>query len=180
PLDEPPTLDQLLPPLGVDPSRGLTPLGWGGNGRLVVPVALVDKPFEQRRDLLWADLAGAAGHVIVAGAPQSGKSTLLRSLIGMLALTHTPRDVQFFVLDMGDGALAPIAGLPHVSGYATRRDGDRCRRTVAELVGLLAAREQAFAARGIDSITTFRQRRTEFADIDPDGRQFGDVFLVVD
>jgi S-DNA-T family DNA segregation ATPase FtsK/SpoIIIE len=180
PLDEPPTLDALLPPLGVDPERGLTALGWGGNGRLVVPVALVDKPFEQRRDLYWADLAGAAGHVIVCGAPQSGKSTLLRSLIGMLALTHTPREVQFFVLDMGGGALSPIAGLPHVSGYATRRDGDRCRRTVAELASLLAAREQAFAARGIDSITTFRQRRAEFADIDPDGRQFGDVFLVID
>ena len=105
PLDEPPTLDQLLPPLGVDAARGLCPLGWGGNGRLIVPVAIVDKPFEQRRDLLWADLSGAAGHAIIVGAPQSGKSTLLRDIAGVLALTHTPAEAQFFLLDMGGGAL---------------------------------------------------------------------------
>jgi S-DNA-T family DNA segregation ATPase FtsK/SpoIIIE len=179
PLDEPPTVDQLLTPLGVDPQRGLCPVGWGGNGRLIVPVAIVDKPFEQRRDLLWADLSGAAGHAIVVGAPQSGKSTLLRSLVSVLALTHTPVETQFFLLDMGGGALGPVAGLPHVSGYATRRDAQRCRRLVAEVVSLLATREQFFAANGIDSMAAFRQRRAEFTE-GTDGREFGDVFLVVD
>ncbi|GAA0603963.1 type VII secretion protein EccC [Kutzneria viridogrisea] len=179
PLGDPPTLDHLLPPIGTDPERGLCPVGWGGNGRLTVPIGVVDKPFEQRRDLLWADFSGAAGNAIVVGAPQSGKSTLLRSLIGVLALTHTPVEVQFFVLDMGGGALRPIAGLPHVSGYATRREADRLRRVVAEVSTLLTQREQFFAANGIDSIATFRQRRAEFQESE-EGREFGDVFLVVD
>ncbi|WP_410660708.1 type VII secretion protein EccCa [Amycolatopsis sp. lyj-112] len=179
PLAEPPTLDQLLPPLGEDPDRGLCPLGWGGNGKLMIPVALVDKPFEQRRDMLWADFAGAAGHALIVGAPQSGKSTLMRDIAAMLALTHTPEEVQLFVLDMGGGALAPIAGLPHVSGYATRRDAQRCRRVVAELTTLLEQREEFFSANGIESITTFRQRRKEFQE-STEGREFGDVFLFVD
>jgi S-DNA-T family DNA segregation ATPase FtsK/SpoIIIE len=179
PLDEPPTVDQLLTPLGIDEQRGLSPAGWGGNGRLIVPVAIVDKPFEQRRDLLWADLSGAAGHAVVVGAPQSGKSTLLRTLVSVLALTHTPVEAQFFLLDMGGGALGPLAGLPHVSGYATRTDGQRCRRVVAEVITLLAEREQFFAANGIDSAAAFRQRRAEFTE-GADGREFGDVFLVVD
>ncbi|MEU3771471.1 type VII secretion protein EccCa [Amycolatopsis keratiniphila] len=179
PLAEPPTLDQLLPPLGEDPARGLCPLGWGGNGKLMIPVALVDKPFEQRRDMLWADFSGAAGHALIVGAPQSGKSTLMRDIAAMLALTHTPEEVQLFVLDMGGGALAPIAGLPHVSGYATRRDAQRCRRVVAELTTLLEQREEFFSANGIESITTFRQRRSEYQE-STDGREFGDVFLFVD
>jgi S-DNA-T family DNA segregation ATPase FtsK/SpoIIIE len=179
PLNEPPTLDQLLPPLGVDPERGLCPLGWGGNGKLMIPVALVDKPFEQRRDMLWADFGGAGGHAIVVGAPQSGKSMLLRSIAGMLALTHTPREAQLFVLDMGGGALAPISGLPHTSGYATRRDAQRCRRVVAELTTLLEQREEFFSAHGIESMSVFRQRRAEFTE-STEGREFGDVFLFVD
>ncbi|HEV7973677.1 type VII secretion protein EccCa [Amycolatopsis sp.] len=179
PLNEPPTLDQLLPPLGVDPERGLCPLGWGGNGKLMVPVALVDKPFEQRRDMLWADFAGSGGHAIIVGAPQSGKSMLMRSIAGMLALTHTPREVQLFVLDMGGGALAPISGLPHTSGYATRRDAQRCRRVVAELTTLLEQREEFFSAHGIESMTVFRQRRGDFTE-STEGREFGDVFLFVD
>ncbi|PFG46517.1 S-DNA-T family DNA segregation ATPase FtsK/SpoIIIE [Amycolatopsis sulphurea] len=179
PLAEPPTVDQLLPPLGEDPERGLCPLGWGGNGKLTVPVALVDKPFEQRRDLLWADFSGAAGNAVLVGAPQSGKSTLMKTIAAVLALTHTPAEAQFFVLDMGGGALAPIAGLPHVSGYATRRDAQRCRRVVAELTTLLEQREEFFAAHGIESMASFRERRGEFTE-STDGREFGDVFLFVD
>ncbi|QYN16930.1 type VII secretion protein EccCa [Amycolatopsis sp. DSM 110486] len=179
PLSEPPTLDQLLPPLGTDVARGLCPLGWGGNGKLTIPVALVDKPFEQRRDMLWADFSGAAGNALVVGAPQSGKSTLLKSIAAMLALTHTPSEVQLFVLDMGGGALAPIAGLPHVSGYATRRDAQRCRRVVAELTTLLEQREEFFAAQGLESMAAFRARRADLVE-STDGREFGDVFLFVD
>ncbi|MCP2259304.1 DNA segregation ATPase FtsK/SpoIIIE, S-DNA-T family [Streptoalloteichus tenebrarius] len=180
PLDRPPTLDQVLPPLGIDPARGLCPVGWEGNGRLMVPVAVVDKPFEQRRDLMWADLAGAGGNALVLGAPRSGKSTLLRTLVATLALTHTPQEVQCFLLDMGGGALGPVAGLPHVSGHAPRRDPERCRRLVAEVTTILEERETLFAEHGIDSITTFRARRAEVAPLVHDQREFGDVFLVVD
>ncbi|MGA8117900.1 MAG: type VII secretion protein EccCb, partial [Actinocatenispora sp.] len=178
PLKEPPTADGLLPPLGVDPERGLCPVGWAGNGRLTVPVAIVDKPFEQRRDLLWADLSGQAGNAIVVGAPQSGKSTLLRTLLVTLALTHTPREAQFFVLDFGGGSLSALAGMPHVSGCASRLDVEQCRRIVAELTGLLTYREQLFSRLRIDAMSTFRRRRAELPHADD--REFGDVFLFVD
>jgi DNA segregation ATPase FtsK/SpoIIIE, S-DNA-T family len=180
PLAEPPTLDQLLPPLSVDPVRGFCPAGWAGNGKLTVPVAIVDKPFEQRRDPLWLDLNGAAGNMMLIGAPQSGKSTFLRGVVSALSLTHTPAEVQFFLLDMGGGALGPVAELPHVSGYAVRRDVERCRRVVAEVASLLSAREQLFAERRIDSVATFRQRRAEFREDMAGHREFGDVFLVID
>ncbi|PRY31937.1 type VII secretion protein EccCa [Pseudosporangium ferrugineum] len=176
PLAEPPTIDELLPPLGADERRGLCPAGWDGNGRLTVPVAVVDKPFEQRRDVLWADLSGAAGNAVVVGAPQSGKSTLLRTLVCALSLTHTPREVQFFLMDMGGGALSTLSGLPHVSGVAGRLDAERCRRIVAELDCLLTEREALFQEHGIDSMAAFRRDPPAGAD----GRVFGDVFLVID
>ncbi|MBO0868619.1 MAG: type VII secretion protein EccCb, partial [Micromonosporaceae bacterium] len=176
PLNEPYTLDQVLPPLRVNEVRGLCPDGWAGNGRLTVPLAIVDRPFEQRRDLLWADLSGAAGHAVVVGAPQSGKSTLLRSMVCALALTHTPAEAQFFILDFGGGTLTALAGLPHVSGVASRLDEEGCRRTVAEVNTLLAEREQLFTSMGIDSMATFRANPPPATD----GRRFGDVFLVVD
>ena len=176
PLGDPPTVDQLMPGLRETGARGYTLPDWPGVGKLSVPVALVDKPFEQRRDLLWADLSGAAGHAIVVGSPQSGKSNLLRTLIATLALTHTPAEVQFFMLDFGGGGLTALAGLPHVSGCAGRLDADRCRRIVAELTVLLAERERAFTERGVDSMAAFRS--APFTG--PDGRTFGDVFLVID
>ena len=175
PLGEPSTLDLMLPGLKETQQRGFTLEGWEGVGRLTVPIAIVDKPFEQRRDLLWADLSGAAGHAVVVGAPQAGKSTVLRTLVSALALTHTPTEVQFFMLDFGGGALSTLAGLPHVSGCAGRLDVERVRRTIAELTALLAERERFFAERGIDSMAAFRRDRPVMGN-----RNFGDVFLVID
>ncbi|MGH4008174.1 MAG: type VII secretion protein EccCb, partial [Pseudonocardiaceae bacterium] len=177
PLDQPPSLDQLLPPLSVTEDRGLSPAGFFGNGRLAVPVGIVDKPYEQRRDLLWADLSGAAGHAVVTGGPQSGKSTLLRSMLVSLALTHTAEEVQFFCIDFGGGTLASLDGLPHSGGVAGRGEPDTVRRIIAEVTGLLTAREKQFRSLGIDSMADFRARkqRGELAE-DP----FGDVFLVID
>jgi S-DNA-T family DNA segregation ATPase FtsK/SpoIIIE len=115
--------------------------------------------------------------VAVVGGPRSGKSTVLRTLIGSLTITHTPREAQFYGLDFGGGGLTALRNLPHVGGVATRHDIDQVRRTVAELRSLLARREQLFAAEGVDGMATYRRMRRDgrFAD-DP----FGDVFLVVD
>ncbi|MFG2956503.1 type VII secretion protein EccCa [Streptomyces sp. NPDC048291] len=177
PLDAPTSLDTLLGGLTADPERGLVASRWTGAGRLRVPVGLVDKPFDQRRDPLVVDLAGAGGHVAVAGGSQSGKSTVLRSLIMALALTHTPREVQFYCLDFGGGTLSQLTGLPHVGGVAARLDTERISRTVAEVTAVLTHREQFFLDQGIDSMATYRRRRAagEFPD-----EPHGDVFLVID
>ncbi len=177
PLDTASPLDVLLGGLTEDPDRGLTASRWAGAGKLRVPVGLVDKPFDQRRDPLVVDLAAAGGHVAVAGGSQSGKSTVLRSLIMALALTHTPREVQFYCLDFGGGTLSQLTGLPHVGGVAARLDTERISRTVAEVTAVLTQREQFFLDNGIDSMSTYRRRRAagEFPD-----EPHGDIFLVID
>ncbi|MEV1066440.1 type VII secretion protein EccCa [Streptomyces sp. NPDC050263] len=177
PLNEPPTLDSLLPPLTAVEGRGLVADGWKGTGRLRVPVGIIDKPFEQRRDQLVVDLSGAGGHVAIAGGSQSGKSTLVRTLISALALSHTPAEVQFYCLDLGGGTLSQLAGLPHVGGVAARLHTERIKRTVTEVTSALTYREQFFVDHGIDSMATYRRRRArgDFPD-----EKHGDVFLVVD
>ncbi|QCD58609.1 type VII secretion protein EccC [Streptomyces hawaiiensis] len=179
PLDSPPPLDGLLPGLTAVQGRGLTQPGYEGAGRLVVPAGLVDKPYEQRRDPLWVDFSGAAGHMQIIGGPQSGKSTLLRTLISAFALTHTPYEVQFYGLDFGGGGMAAVAGLPHVGGVASRLDPERVRRTVAEVYGVLNRREEYFRSAGIASIADFRARRAR-GEIPVTDQPWGDVFLVID
>ena len=173
----PPTLDQLLPPLAITQQYGCTVESPEWRGRLRAVTGIVDRPFDQRRDPLWVDLSAAAGHAAVVGAPRSGKSTMLRTLICSLALLHTPREMQFYCLDFGGGSLAGLAALPHVGGVASRLDATRVRRTVAEVQGVLTRREKEFAEQGIESISAYRRMRAS-GEIAGDG--FGDVFLVVD
>jgi S-DNA-T family DNA segregation ATPase FtsK/SpoIIIE len=177
PLAEPPSMDQILPPLMTEPDRGITVSMPDLRGALIAAVGIVDRPFEQRRDVLMLDLSGGAGHFVVVGGPQSGKSTVLRNVVASMALTHTPREAQFYVLDFGGGAFTAIRDLPHVGGVATRLEVSQVRRTVAEVVTILNQRERMFAERGIDSMATYRRHKRE-------GRYpedpFGDVFLIVD
>ncbi|ORI23200.1 type VII secretion protein EccCa [Rhodococcus sp. 1168] len=171
PLDLPPTLDRMIP-------DSVLSAPVAAIASLRAPIGIVDRPFDQRRDLLVVDLSAAQGHLAIVGGPQSGKSTALRTLIMSFALTHTPAQVQFYCLDFGGGTLGGLASLPHVGSVASRLDVDRVRRTVAEVAAVIGRRERVFQQRGIDSIVEFRRRRAEQLIDDEDG--FGDVFLVVD
>ncbi len=176
PLDVPDTLDRLFGDLVEDRELGLVSPSWRELGGLTVPLGTVDRPREQRRDTLSVDLSGSAGHVAVVGGPRSGKSTLLRTILTSASLVTTPAESQFFVLDFGGGAFAPMTTFPHVAGVGTRSEPDVVRRIVAEVAGVVDRREAYFRAQGIDSIETYRARRRQGrAD---DG--YGDVFLVVD
>ncbi|WP_305092340.1 type VII secretion protein EccCa [Prescottella sp. R16] len=175
PLDVPPTLGEILPP-APEPAA---------HAGLQAPIGIIDRPYDQRRDLLVVDLAGATGNVAIVGGPQSGKSTLLRTLILATAATHTPQQAQFYCLDFGGGTLAGLAGLPHVGSVANRLDVDLVRRTVAETAALVRRRERRFRELGIESMAQFRSLRASSAagedgagDVADD--PFGDVFLVVD
>src|SRR5262249_25677593 len=139
--------------------------------------ALVDRPFDQRRDVRMAELDGASGHVAVVGATQSGKTNTLRTLIAGLALAHTPDEVQFYLLDFGGGGLAALAQPAHVGSVAQRREPERVVRTVAEVAEIVNRREVFFGANGIESMAEYRRLRRagRFAE-----EPHGDVFLVID
>ncbi|EFL09296.1 cell division FtsK/SpoIIIE [Streptomyces sp. AA4] len=176
PLAESPSLDSLLPSVTPDPVRGMAvadPAHWG---RLRVPMGMIDRPFEQVRELLTADLSSAAGHVAVVGGPKTGKSTLLRTLVLALAMTHTPQEVQFYGLDFGGGGIMSLSGLPHVGSVATRLERDRVVRTIEEISQVMEGRETLFSEHGIESMDSYRALRRSGRIEDP----FGDVFLVVD
>ncbi|TRW81679.1 type VII secretion protein EccCb [Mycolicibacterium sp. 018/SC-01/001] len=143
PLRRSPILADLLD--GVAPSR------------LRVPIGVIDRPAQQRYEPLIVDMSGAAGNAAIVGAPQSGKSTALRTLVTALAARHDAATAQFYCLDFGGGALNALRDVPHVGCVAARHEADLCRRTVAHLEAVLRSREE-----------------TPRRDTDPD------VFLVID
>lgn len=159
----PPAHQVWLPPLGPTPRlRSLLRDTGFPRGNLIAPIGVVDRPFEQSRTPLMVDLSGAAGNVAIIGAPQSGKSTALRTLITALAATHDPQRVQFYCLDFGGGTLAPLRSLPHVGTVAGRAEPALVARMVAEMESIV------------------RSRDLDRTDAASDSTRQADVFLVVD
>ncbi|MFD4427825.1 type VII secretion protein EccCa [Nocardia sp. NPDC058497] len=178
PLDEAPTLDQLIP-------RSIITGEYSAAATLRAPIGIVDRPYDQRRDPMMLDLSGSRGHVAIVGGPQSGKSTALRSLVMAMSMTHTAEQVQFYCLDFGGGTLSSLEGLPHVGSVANRLDPDKVRRTVAEMSTLVRQREQRFHQLGIESMVEYRRLRAMDPNSSPAAAgahadTYGDAFLVID
>ncbi|MBB4737831.1 S-DNA-T family DNA segregation ATPase FtsK/SpoIIIE [Actinoplanes octamycinicus] len=172
PLDAAATLDDLLGPPALIADRGLSCANPALHGALQVPVALLDKPREQLRDVLWLQLGGAAGHVAVVGGTLSGKSAALRALVCGLALTHTPAEAQVYCLDFGGGSLGGLRGLPHVGGVFGRLEAEGVRRTAGEMVALLTERERTAWQRGAGAdvflvVDGWSTVRTDFEELEP-------------
>ncbi|WP_417217355.1 type VII secretion protein EccCa [Arthrobacter sp.] len=160
---------------GVHPAEHGLALGAGG--KLRVPIGLLDDPAKQWQGLWEIDFTAGGGNLMITGGPQSGKSTLLRTVVASMALTHSPKEVGIYCIDLLGSALLPLNGLPHVGGTAIRTNREVVRRTVEELMGMLLIRERAFENHQIDSQATMRRMHAQ-------GQlpelPSADIFLVID
>lgn len=177
PLGEEVALDTVLRQCGLDMLDGSQWIPQLPLGHLCVPLGLLDRPSEQKQVPLILDFSGTGGHLAIVGAPQSGKSMFLRTLLAGLIVTHTPRDVQIYAIDFGGGFLRVFEDAPHVGAICSRAARDKMRRVLRRLKQVLTEREALFVAREIDSMAAYRQLRQRGQLND---QEFGDVFLVID
>ena len=140
---------------GLSSDKGLR-LASGGSLR--IPVGLLDDPAKQWQGVWELDLAANGGNAAIVGGPQTGKSTALRTIVTALSLTHSPAEVGIYGIDLLGSALLPLEGLPHVGGMAVRTNREVIRRTVDELLAMLAHREHLFEKYQVDSLPTLRRR----------------------
>jgi type VII secretion protein EccCb len=167
-----------LPPL-TDPTPVNELIARDNQQPLRFALGIMDEPRRHLQEVWGVDVSGGGGNIGIGGAPQTGKSTLLQTMMLAAAATHTPRQIQFYCIDLGGGGLMYIENLPHVGGVATRSEPDRVMRVVAEVQTVLRQREATFKEHRVGSIAAYRQARA-----DPNhpvaADPFGDVFLVVD
>jgi S-DNA-T family DNA segregation ATPase FtsK/SpoIIIE len=95
-------------------------------------------------------------HLVLAGAARSGRSTLLRTLAASLARSVSPADVHLYGLDFGNGALLPLASLPHCGAVVLRSEGERVERLISRLSDELATRQERLARQGFGDISEQR------------------------
>lgn len=161
-LGIPPQHSPWLPPLSKlvtidelhsagEPTAGDAPL---------VPFGVTDIPTRQTRELMVLDIAHG-GHVVIAGAPRSGRSTVLRTIAGSVAAHASPADVHIYALDCGASTLLPLTSLPHCGAVVTRDQTERVERLLARLRGEITRRQQLLAAGGFAGIAEQRARTAD-------------------
>ncbi len=96
---------------------------WGGRlerDRLRVPIGQDSEGVPIVLDIKESAQQGMGPHGLIIGATGSGTSEVLRTLVLALALTHSPEQLNFVLVDFKGGAtFAGMADMPHVSAIIT-------------------------------------------------------------
>ncbi|MEY9887240.1 S-DNA-T family DNA segregation ATPase FtsK/SpoIIIE [Catenulispora sp. MAP5-51] len=123
----------------------------GGHDLAPIPWGIDDLPSLQARRAAVLDFA-SLGHMLIAGAPRSGRSQLLRTMAGAIALTQSTADVHIYGIDCGSGALLPLTALPHCGAVVQRQQSERATRLINRLMQEITDRQEKLASQGYASI----------------------------
>ncbi|WP_399887293.1 FtsK/SpoIIIE domain-containing protein [Streptomyces sp. BBFR51] len=141
-LDETLLLDEIEAPVLAGAAPGKLP---------PAPYGIEDLPSDQARRPVVVDFA-SFGHLMIGGAPRSGRSQVLRTIAGSLARTHSTADVHLYGIDCGNGALNALTRLPHCGAVVGRNQTERVIRLVNRLKGELSRRQDLLADAGFADI----------------------------
>jgi len=155
-LDMPRPKSPWLPPLptllSLPPLDDLSP---GGGEPVAVAYGAEDLPASQAQRPATFDVVGG-GHLLIAGSARSGRSQALRTIAASLARSISPSDLHLYGLDFGNGALLPLADLPHCGAVVGRSETARAERLIDRLNREVARRQEILARSGLGDIAEQR------------------------
>jgi DNA segregation ATPase FtsK/SpoIIIE, S-DNA-T family len=122
-------------------------------------VGLIDNPYEARQMPLTIHFP--VGHAVIFGASGWGKTTFLRTMLVSLAATHSPDELQIYILDCGGRNLNIFHTLPHVGAVILSDEEERIQRLLRTLNDILEERQVRLSDAGFNNIYEYNQAHPE-------------------
>jgi S-DNA-T family DNA segregation ATPase FtsK/SpoIIIE len=144
-----PPLPERLPVEELDrPDGAAEPDPTGRQRDTRLRIGLIDRPDRQTQEPLELDLADG-GTWLSVGGPRSGRTTLLRTVLGEAVRRLAPSELHVHVLEAGASSLGTeAAALPHTGTTVGGEDVLRTLRLVERLAQEVAARRSGVAPAG--------------------------------
>ncbi|TDD58297.1 cell division-like protein [Kribbella antibiotica] len=167
-----PASSRLLTVLGMEaPSADLLAQGWASGGGRTTHAIIgegAEGPF-------GIDIVRDGPHGLVAGTTGAGKSELLQSIIGSLAVGNRPDEMTFVLVDYkGGAAFKDCNHLPHTVGMVTDLDGHLTTRALASLAAELHRREHQLKRANAKDIEEYLER------MEPADERMPRLLIVID
>lgn len=94
-------------------------------------------------------------NLIVVGAPQSGKTNLLQTIIRSVASQYSPNEANIYVADFGSMVLQNYESLRHVGGVACANDPEKVKNLFKLLSEEVTRRKKRLADTGVSSFASY-------------------------
>ncbi len=123
---------------------------------LSFPIGKYDAPKLQAQGTQYMDLA-AEGHYGIYGAPGTGKTSLLKSVVMSLGLHYSPQDVNIYILDCGGWSMSMFSGMPHVGGIALDSEEEKFFKFEKLIMQEFESRKRIFLKNAVSSLKAYRE-----------------------
>lgn len=102
-----------------------------------------DKPSKQEQGLYTLDMD--LKNTIIFGIPGSGKENLVETLIYSLCISHSPSQINFYILDFGSETLSILNRLPQVGDFITASEKSKVATQLEYLDKEIRKRKELFS-----------------------------------
>jgi S-DNA-T family DNA segregation ATPase FtsK/SpoIIIE len=131
------------------------PMDWENRAMRAV-VGLIDDPSNAKLQLLKVDLT--VGHYTILGASGWGKSIFLRTVVTSLLATHSPDDLNLYILDFGSRALQIFEDVTHTGAYIVSHEKERVERLIRMLDELNDSRKEIISQANVANLLEYNHK----------------------
>lgn len=127
---------------------------------LKLGLGMMDIPEEQIQREYVLDLV-KDGHFMYMASSGYGKSVLLTHLVMGLAMKNSVRNLNFYIVDLGNSALIQLKGMPHVADYIGIEDMEKFSKFQNLILEEIAERKRKFARAMAQNFMIYNQSSDE-------------------
>ncbi len=122
----------------------------------VVPLGMIDDPENQKQYVFHLNLQECKNYLIIGGN-QSGKTTLLQTILYTVIRKYSPEDVNFYVLDYSGGLLQIFRHAVHCGGVWLEGEEEQAEKMFDLLREIIAERKEAFLKAEVNNFDAYRK-----------------------
>lgn len=123
-------------------------------------IGMVDIPEEQKQEEYILDFL-KNGHLLYMASSGYGKTMFLTNIIVGLSMKNAVKNLNFYILDLGNSALIPLKGIPHVADYMGLDDTEKIQKFQKYILDEIAARKRLFAKAMVQNIYVYNESQQE-------------------
>lgn len=146
-----PWLPELPDKLDLDELDSKAKYSW-----LKIPVGKYDIPSKQEQGVQIIDFV-ENGHYAVYGAPGTGKTTFLKTLVTSICRNFTPEDITMYILDFGGWGMSVFANMPHVGGIVLDSEEEKLSKLEQMIRDEFTRRKMLFLKSNVNTLAAYRE-----------------------